>query len=90
MKALRAEVDFLHKKQTYTVTATRPDVGDDVDVAIVLDGKELHHTRVSCRVAFGSGVCRAVFQAWLNSQRPARATDRRPPEPAKPRLFGSK
>lgn len=87
MKALRAEVDFLYKKETFTVTATRPNVGDDVDVAIVLDGKELHHTRVSCRVAFGSGVCRAVFQSWLNSQRPGCRTDRRPPPSAKPRLF---
>lgn len=88
MKCLRTDCYFTHRKQTYVVSAQRPEVGEDVDVTITHDGAEVYASRVSCRVAFGSGVCRSVFDAWLRSQRPARPGDRPAPRPASPRLFG--
>lgn len=68
MKSLRSQNDYVHRKQTYTVEATRPEVGADCIVTISLDGVEIHSERVKCRGGFGSGLCRNVFDKWLRTQ----------------------
>ena len=68
MKSLRSQNDYVQRKLTYTVEATRPDVGEDCIVTISLDGKEIHAERVTCRGGFGSGICRPVFVRWLKTQ----------------------
>jgi len=69
MKSLRSENDYTHRKQTYTVEATRPDVGEDCIVTISLAGVEIHSERVKCRGGFGSGICRPVFVRWVKAKK---------------------
>jgi len=69
MKSLRSQNDYAHRKKTYTVEATRPDVGEDCDVTISLDGAVIYTAREECRVGFGSGLCRNVFDKWLKTQK---------------------
>lgn len=69
MKSLRSQNDYVVKKITYTVESTRPAVGEDCNVTITLDGKEIHHERRRCKSGFGSGLCRNVFAKWLKTKK---------------------
>lgn len=71
MLALYVTVVYVHQSRAFTVTAARDKARGDISVTVLgEDDIPLHRDTVAGKsTAFGSGICRAVFEAYLRSTR---------------------